>query len=268
MLAHMGKHRGFWRAYGTRSKRVIELLAELGLPADRLDTSLLNYSGGMQQKIIIARWLLTEPEILILDEPTKGVDIGTRSSIYRLLQTAADEGLAVIVISSDFDELLGIAERIVVVSDGFTIADLPSEKLDEEKLTLLAAPRTSTARNQELLRELADEYNADAFWTLLDGDGLICLAHAGSDAAPSAGLRPGEALQSSETHIPNAIGSKEGGFVKEVDGSRQTLLTQITDTRGHDLGWIGLTLAGGAKLPDPEKIRKKVHNLTHRDEGS
>lgn len=268
MLAHMGKHRGFWRGYGTRSARVAELLSELGLPTDRLDTSLLNYSGGMQQKIIIARWLLVDPEILILDEPTKGVDIGTRSSIYRLLQQAAEDGLAVIVISSEFEELLGITERIVVISDGMTIADLPTEKLDEEKLTLLAAPRTSTARNQALLREIADTYGGDAFWTLLDGDGLICLAQARAEGAPSAGLRPGEAAEAAETRIPEAIRRKASRFVTEADSVRQTLLTQMTDKRGHDLGWIGLTLNGGIAAPDPTEIRNKVRDVTRQDEDA
>ena len=268
MLAHMGKHRGFWRAYSKRSQRVAELLSALGLPTDRLDTSLLNYSGGMQQKIIIARWLLIDPEILILDEPTKGVDIGTRSSIYRLLQQAADDGLAVIVISSDFEELLGVAERVVVVSDGVTISDLPTDKLDEEKLTLLAAPRTSTARNQALLRDLVEKYGGDAFWTLLDGEGLICLAQARAEGAPSVGLQPGEAADASKTHIPEAIRRKEPVFVTEADGARQTLLTQLTDKRGHDLGWIGLTLDGGAEAPDPEAIRKTVRHVTRNDEDT
>lgn len=262
MLAQMGQHRGFGRGYGKRADKVADLLDDLDLPADRLDTSLLNYSGGMQQKIIIARWLLTEPDILIMDEPTKGVDIGTRSSIYRMLQAAADDGLAVIVISSDFEELLGLAERIVVISDGVTIADLPADRLDEEKLTLLAAPRTSTARNQALLSDLSERYRADAFWTLLDGDGLICLAHARHPDAPEAGVVAGEALDLSETRIAHALGQRGDGFVREPDGKRQTLLVQMKDKRGHDMGWIGVSVAGGADPPDAHNIRTDVRALT------
>ena len=132
------------------------LLASLGLPADRLlDANMLNFSGGMQQKIIIARWLLLNPKVLILDEPTKGVDIGTRQSIYQLLRDVAAKGVAVVVVSSDFEELIGLSDRIVVISDGASIADLSADLLDEEKLTLLAAPRTSMARNTEMLRNLA-----------------------------------------------------------------------------------------------------------------
>ena len=257
LLAQMGQHRGFGRGYGKRSGRMAELLRELGLPPDRLDTSLLNFSGGMQQKIIIARWLMTEPDVLILDEPTKGVDIGTRSSIYRLLQTAADDGLAVVVISSDFEELLGLAERVVVVSDGITIADLPAARLSQEKLTLLAAPRTSTARNQALLRELAQANGGEAFWTLIDGDETICLAREGE---PLSGLNPGEAATADETRIPGALRAKAETFTPDAGGPR-TLLTQMTDRRGHDLGWIGLTLPEGAALPDAAAIRARVNRL-------
>ncbi|WP_298432596.1 sugar ABC transporter ATP-binding protein [uncultured Jannaschia sp.] len=257
MIAQMGQHRGFGRGYGKRADKVASLITDLGLPPDRLDQSLLNFSGGMQQKIIIARWLLTEPDILILDEPTKGVDIGTRSSIYRLLQDAADRGLAVIVISSDFEELLGISERVVVVSDGVTIADLPVARLTEEKLTLLAAPRTSTARNQALLRALVEAHGGDAFWALLDGEETICLAQAGDRLA---GMVPGEAALADETRIPDAIRARGPDFT--ADGEHRTLLTQMTDKRGHDLGWIGLTLPSASASPEPEAIRRRIATLT------
>jgi ABC-type sugar transport system ATPase subunit len=258
LLARMGQTRGFWRGYGRQTQKAAKLVADLGLPADRLDTSLLNYSGGMQQKIIIARWLLTEPDILILDEPTKGVDIGTRSSIYRILQDAADAGLAVIVISSDFEELLGLAERIVVVSDGLIIADLPADRLTQEKLTLLAAPRTSAARNQALLNDLAATHGGDAFWTLIDEDETICLAQAGQSLS---GLVPGQAALAHETRIARAITARTADFIAEPDGLR-SLVTQMTDRRGHDLGWIGLTLPAAATLPDPAALRRRVQTLT------
>ena len=266
MLAKMGQHRGFGRGFTRAAARAAELVEALGLPADRLDASLLNFSGGMQQKIIIARWLLTDPEILILDEPTKGVDIGTRSSIYRILQQAADDGLAVVVISSDFEELLGVAERIVVVSDGATIADLPAARLDEEKLTLLAAPRSSTERNQRMLRRLADEHRADAFWTLLDPRGeVICLARARGEGAPDAGLAPGQAARFEETGVGAALAARADGFSAEPDGARQTVLTQMTDRRGHDLGWIGVTVGGGP-APDAGAIADAVRRMSAPEE--
>ncbi len=263
LLAHMGRHRGFGRGFGAARADMDRLIADLGLPADRLDTSLLNFSGGMQQKIVIARWLLTKPRILILDEPTKGVDIGTRTAIYRMLQAVADDGVAVVVISSDFEELLGLTERIVVVSDGLTIADLPTSLLTEEKLTLLAAPRTSTARNAALLERLAADHSAAAFWTLRDGDELICLAAAAHPQAPATGLSPGQATAGPATSIPKALAARADGFVE--DAGRATLLTPLTDSRGHDLGWIGLTLDLSAPRPKPADIAAQVGTLTSAD---
>ena len=111
LLAHLGAHRGFGLGYrSAREEGRRDLLASLGLPADRLlDANMLNFSGGMQQKIIIARWLLLEPKVLILDEPTKGVDIGTRSvDLRHRCATSSRTGVAVVLVSSDFEELLGI----------------------------------------------------------------------------------------------------------------------------------------------------------------
>ncbi len=263
-LAHIGMQRGMGLGYGRRQRKVADLLGRLGLPEDRLDASLLTFSGGMQQKVIIARWLLVEPTILILDEPTKGVDIGTRSSIYGILRDIAAEGVAVIVISSDFEELLGVCERVVVVSDGLSIADLPSAVLTEEKLTLLAAPRTSTERNVRLLRELREDYGCSAFWALLDTDELICLGAASGDGAPATGLAPGKAAAYAETAIPEALTRRDPGFVTESTGL-STLLVPMRNKRGHDLGWIGLTLDAGRPLPDTAEIIRRVSALTDAD---
>lgn len=264
MLAQMGRHRGFGRGFGAKAGQLRALVAALGLPADRLDSSLLEFSGGMQQKIIIARWLLTDPQILILDEPTKGVDIGTRAAIYQMLRDAAAGGLAVVVISSDFEELLGLADRVVVISDGATIADLPPAALTEAKLTLLAAPRTSTARNRALLGALSAEHRAAAFWTLIDGDALICLAAAAHADAPPIGLEPGRAVRATDTLIPAALAARGEGFV--VDGDRRTLLRQMTDARGHDLGWIGVTVAANAPRPDAAAIHDQLRRMAPEPE--
>ncbi|HWJ72262.1 MAG TPA: sugar ABC transporter ATP-binding protein [Kaistia sp.] len=262
LIAHLGAHRGFFCGYGARAKRVDELLAKLGLPGDRLlDASMLNFSGGMQQKIIIARWLLLEPSVLILDEPTKGVDIGTRASIYAMLRDIAAEGVAVVVISSDFEELLGLSDRVVVVSDGRSIADLPSAMLDEEKLTLLAAPRTSMARNTALLNDLTREHGGAGFWALIEDDSLICLNAVVSDPALDPGFRAGEARRLSETRLPNALAQRHGAFVAEAGGGRTTLVVPMTSPRGHDLGWVGLTLKEGGTLPAPETIKSRIDTM-------
>jgi ABC-type sugar transport system ATPase subunit len=267
MLAHLGQHRGIGRGFGLRSLRVKQLVARLGLPAERLDSSLLNFSGGMQQKIIIARWLLIDPEVLILDEPTKGVDIATRASIYEIMQEIADAGTAVIVISSDFEELLGICERVVVVSDGLTIADLPASVLTPEKLTLLAAPRTSMAQNAALLRRLSATYVGNAFWALIDGAEAICLAAEVAPGGPQTGIDPGQAVRAEDTRIPRALLARGAEFVSEDSGT-STLLIQKQDRRGNDLGWIGLTLAAGTPLPPVAEIADQIRKLNSAEEGA
>ena len=259
-LAQMGKHRGFGRGFSARRKEAAALMARLGLPADRMDANLLHFSGGMQQKVIIARWLLIAPEVLILDEPTKGVDIGTRQAIYELLREVADRGIAVVVISSDFEELLGLCERIVVMSDGYTIADLPAARLNEESLTLLAAPRSSAERNARFLRDLVASYGGTAFWGLIHEDQLVCLAVADRDAASALGLAAGHVYGAGETPIPAALREKAPGVVAEADG-RATLLTRLSNRRGHDLGWIGLSLPPGAAFPEAAVLSARMATL-------
>jgi ribose transport system ATP-binding protein/rhamnose transport system ATP-binding protein len=212
----------------------------------------------MQQKIIIARWLLLEPKVLILDEPTKGVDIGTRSSIYAILREIAGKGVAVCVVSSDFEELLGLSDRIVVISDGMSIADMPSKLLDEEKLTLLAAPRTSMARNTDMLKELTGVFGGAGFWALLEEDRLICLNTVVASAAADPGFRAGEAKSVRETAIPASLLQRRSDFVAEADGQRTTMLVPMTSSRGHDFGWIGLTLPAGTETPPAATVRERI----------
>jgi len=266
LLAHLGAHRGFGLGYRKREAAVARLMDRLGLPADRLlDANMLTFSGGMQQKIVIARWLLLEPDVLILDEPTKGVDIGTRSSIYAILREVAAQGVAIVLISSDFEELLGLANRIVVISDGRSIADLPSALLDEVKLTLLAAPRTSMARNTALLESVSAEHKGAAFWALIDGDGLICLNVVEADGAPHPGLRAGQAMRIAQTRIPHALAQRREGPVTEPDAPLSTLLVPMRSRRGHDFGWIGLTTDARAPAPPADTIRAQVDALMTGD---
>lgn len=266
-LAQMGKHRGFGRGLAARRRQAAELIAQLGLPADRMDANLLHFSGGMQQKVIIARWLLIEPEVLILDEPTKGVDIGTRQTIYELLREVAASGIAVVVISSDFEEILGLSDRIVVVSDGYSIADLPAARLNEESLTLLAAPRSSAERTTAFLRELVAEHGGTAFWGLIDEAQLICLSLAEAPGAAATGLSAGQAVSPAETPFPRALQERANGFVVETDG-RQTLLTRLRHKRGHDLGWIGLSLPSGTPPPDAAALSARMSALFQIQEAA
>jgi ribose transport system ATP-binding protein/rhamnose transport system ATP-binding protein len=264
LLGHLAASRKFGLRYSERKTKLEALLRQLGLPAKRLDTSLLNFSGGMQQKIITARWLLLEPSVLILDEPTKGVDIGTRASIYEMLRQVAARGAAVVVISSDFEELLHICERIVVISDGVSIADVPSAMLNEEKLTLFAAPRTSMEQNSAFLRDIARDLDGAAFWTLIDQDRLFCLYTAISNDQADPGFRTAETPNISDTRIPAALNTKTNEFVVEPENELATLLLSVRSSRGHDMGWIGVTLPAHAPRPQARDVQNRIETLVSR----
>ena len=96
-------------------------------------------SGGNQQKGLIGRWLLTKPKILILDEPTRGIDVGAKAEIHRLISKLAGEGLAVIMISSEMPEILGMSDRIMVMHDGRVTGFLDRSEADQVSIMHLAS---------------------------------------------------------------------------------------------------------------------------------
>ena len=102
-------------------------------------TAIRSLSGGNQQKVIIGRWLLTEPEILLLDEPTRGIDVGAKYEIYQLIIDLASKGKGVIMVSSEMPELLGICDRILVMSNGHVSGITNTEELDQERIMAQAA---------------------------------------------------------------------------------------------------------------------------------
>ncbi|MGA8481045.1 MAG: sugar ABC transporter ATP-binding protein [Chthoniobacterales bacterium] len=264
LLGHLAASPKFGLGYSRRMPKVEELIRNLGLPAQRLDTNLLNFSGGMQQKIIIARWLLLEPSLLILDEPTKGVDIGTRTSIYAMLRQVAETGVGVVVISSDFEELLSLCERVVVMSDGCSIADVPSGMLNAEELTLFAAPRTSMEKNSAFLRDIARDLNGAAFWTLIDQDRLFCLYAAVVNDETDPGFHAADTPTIDNTRIPAALRAKSENFVIEPRNQLATLLLSVRSRRGHDMGWVGVTLDSRSSLPAARQLRERIETFLDR----
>lgn len=102
-------------------------------------TLIKNLSGGNQQKVLLARWLLTEPEILMLDEPTRGIDVGAKFEIYSIIADLAKQGKSIIMISSEMPELLGMSDRIMVMSDGRLSGIVDGAKATEEEIMRLAA---------------------------------------------------------------------------------------------------------------------------------
>ena len=98
-------------------------------------------SGGNQQKVVLGKWLLAKPAVLILDEPTRGVDVGAKFELYQLILNLADEGAGVLLISSELDELIGLCDRILVMSEGEIRAEFPRAQFDREQLLKAALPR-------------------------------------------------------------------------------------------------------------------------------
>ena len=96
-------------------------------------------SGGNQQKVIIGRWLLTKPEVLLLDEPTRGIDVGAKRDIYLLLGKLVQQGKAVIMISSEIPELMGVCDRIMVMCEGNLSGEVQRDAFSQERIMTLAS---------------------------------------------------------------------------------------------------------------------------------
>jgi len=111
-------------------------------PGD-VDREVRTLSGGNQQKVVLARWLLRNCRVLLLDEPTRGVDVGARSEIYALVRTLADRGVAVVVVSSEIPEVLGLADRVLVIADGAVVTEQPAGALDEHRVLDLVMEGTA-----------------------------------------------------------------------------------------------------------------------------
>jgi L-arabinose transport system ATP-binding protein len=114
------------------------LVARLRVKTPSIDQKVRKLSGGNQQKVVLARWLARDPDVLILDEPTRGVDVGAKSEIYRLIDELACQGMGVIFISSELPEILGVSDRIVVMQGGRVTGELAAEDATEESVLRLA----------------------------------------------------------------------------------------------------------------------------------
>jgi len=115
-------------------------VADLRIMTPGVDQIVVNLSGGNQQKVLLAKWFARRPRLLIVDEPTKGVDVGARSDIYTVLRGLAAAGIGLLVVSSDLPEVLALAQRIVVMSEGRTVGELDAGEADEMSILKLASP--------------------------------------------------------------------------------------------------------------------------------
>jgi rhamnose transport system ATP-binding protein len=145
MAIHPRIFPGAWLQLGAEKTLAQEFIRDLGVKAYGPDAPGGSLSGGNQQKVSLARWLATKPKLLILDEPTQGVDVGAKSEIHKIIRQLAKEGLAVLMISSDLPEIIGMSDRIAVMRGGRITAMLRG-KSDAHTVMAAALGQTEAAK--------------------------------------------------------------------------------------------------------------------------
>ena len=123
-----------------RERRLANRFVEqLKIRATSVAQAVRNLSGGNQQKVVLAKWLAAEPRILVLDEPTHGVDVGTKADVHRTISHLATQGLTILLISSELPEILGMSDRVLVMREGRLVAEFPRAEATQERIVRAAA---------------------------------------------------------------------------------------------------------------------------------
>jgi ribose transport system ATP-binding protein len=144
---HLLSNAGFVHASAERN-HVLRSMQELSVKAASSESTVSHLSGGNQQKLLFARVLMPQPKILLLDDPTKGVDVATRHEIYRLIASLAERGVAVLIASSELEEVLGLAHRIIVLADGHIVDEFKRDDGDEKRILRAVSLHTALASTQ------------------------------------------------------------------------------------------------------------------------
>ena len=148
---------GIFVSHGAESETAEKQRRNLAIKAPTLATLAGQLSGGNQQKVVLAKWLAMTPRVMIFDEPTRGIDVGAKSEIYRLMRGLADDGVAVLMISSDMEEVIGVSDRIVVMHEGRIAGALDRPQFSEENVLLLAVGKTVDPEAKNALYEALRE---------------------------------------------------------------------------------------------------------------
>jgi rhamnose transport system ATP-binding protein len=130
---------------GDERRATDEWVNRLRVKVARLGDPVSTLSGGNQQKVVLGKWLATNPRVLIIDEPTRGIDVGTKAEVHLLLSRLAADGVAVLMVSSELPEVLGMADRILVMHEGRLTADIRREHASEEAVMLAATGQAGIA---------------------------------------------------------------------------------------------------------------------------
>jgi rhamnose transport system ATP-binding protein len=127
--------------HGTERKIASDWAERLRIRLSRFGDPVNFLSGGNQQKVVLGKWLATDPKVLIIDEPTRGIDVGTKAEVHRLMSELAGRGIAILMISSELPEVLGMADRILVMHEGRLAGELSRDEANEEAVMRLATGR-------------------------------------------------------------------------------------------------------------------------------
>lgn len=140
ILSNLKKYENKYKALNiNKAKEDVDYyIKKINIKTPNRDQLIKNLSGGNQQKVILAKWLMLSPEVLIIDEPTRGIDVGAKKEIYELLNELKSSGKAIIMISSDLPEILGISDRIIVMSEGSITGELDRDNASQENIMKLA----------------------------------------------------------------------------------------------------------------------------------
>jgi ribose transport system ATP-binding protein len=130
--------KGLFLSRSKEKKLANDLVNEFNISTPGVEQEIQYLSGGNQQKVILAKWMNINPSLLILDEPTRGIDVGAKAEIYKLMREMANKGTAILMISSELPEILGMSDRIIVMHEGGIMGELPPDKATEEKIMTLA----------------------------------------------------------------------------------------------------------------------------------
>ena len=123
------------------SASVKEMILQLAIKVSDAELPITSLSGCNQQKVVLGKALMTQPQVVFLDEPTRGIDVGAKTDVYQLVGKMAQQGLAVMFSSSELDEVMALADRILVMADGRITADLPRGGVTREKLIAASTPQ-------------------------------------------------------------------------------------------------------------------------------
>lgn len=134
ILDQIGKGKGLITNKRAEKQKTEEMSQKMRIKMNSIEQLAMYLSGGNQQKIVVGKWLLTEPEIVMMDEPTRGIDVGAKYEIYQLIKQLAKEGKAVLIISSEMTELLGICDRILILREGRLVGEMDAKEATQEKI--------------------------------------------------------------------------------------------------------------------------------------